>query len=76
MIIKFDYLKPLIMNLLPVHRLLKFIMEIENGEEVAIKVQHGYIEKQVVVDLMIYRFISKVYEKCLIFLWYVYEIYI
>lgn len=37
--------------------------KLKNGEEVAIKVQHDYIEKQVVVDLMIYRFISKVYEK-------------
>lgn len=37
--------------------------KLKNGEEVAIKVQHGYIEKQIVVDLMIYRFISKVYEK-------------
>lgn len=32
------------------------------GQEVAIKIQHDYIDKQIVVDLMIYRFISRIYE--------------
>ncbi|EDK45970.1 conserved hypothetical protein [Lodderomyces elongisporus NRRL YB-4239] len=31
--------------------------------KVALKVQHDYIDKQIVVDLWVYRFISKVYEK-------------
>ncbi|CAK9441453.1 uncharacterized protein LODBEIA_P53210 [Lodderomyces beijingensis] len=33
------------------------------SQEVALKVQHHYIERQIVVDLWVYRFISKVYEK-------------
>ncbi|KAG5417746.1 hypothetical protein I9W82_005382 [Candida metapsilosis] len=33
------------------------------GEEVALKVQHHYISNQVVVDLWVYHFMSKVYEK-------------
>lgn len=33
------------------------------GQEVALKVQHHYISNQVVVDLWVYHFISKVYEK-------------
>lgn len=34
-----------------------------NGESVAIKVQHHYINKQIVIDLFTYRLISKIYEK-------------
>lgn len=34
----------------------------KSGEEVAIKIQHDYIDKQIVVDLMIYRFMSRIYE--------------
>ena len=33
------------------------------GQEVALKVQHHYISNQVVVDLWVYHFMSKVYEK-------------
>ncbi|KAI5949115.1 hypothetical protein KGF57_004945 [Candida theae] len=33
------------------------------GREVALKVQHHYISRQVVVDLWVYNFISRVYEK-------------
>ncbi|KAI5968982.1 hypothetical protein CANMA_001978 [Candida margitis] len=33
------------------------------GQEVALKVQHHYISNQVVVDLWVYFFISRVYEK-------------
>lgn len=36
---------------------------LKNGQSVALKVQHGYIEKQVVVDLWVYRVISRLYEK-------------
>ncbi|ABN66818.2 predicted protein [Scheffersomyces stipitis CBS 6054] len=35
----------------------------ESGKTVALKVQHDYIEKQVVVDLWVYKFMSKVYER-------------
>lgn len=34
-----------------------------NGEAVAIKVQHHYINEQIVIDLFIYRLISKIYER-------------
>lgn len=34
-----------------------------NGEDVAIKVQHSYINKQISVDLFMYRLISRIYEK-------------
>ncbi|CUM63719.1 uncharacterized protein PRCAT00001303001 [Priceomyces carsonii] len=34
-----------------------------NGDPVAVKVQHEYISKQVVIDLFMYRVISKLYEK-------------
>ncbi|KAI5958706.1 uncharacterized protein KGF55_005704 [Candida pseudojiufengensis] len=33
------------------------------SKEIALKIQHDYIEKQVVVDLLIYKFINKIYEK-------------
>lgn len=36
---------------------------LKNGQPVALKVQHHYIEKQLVVDLFIYRLMSRVYEK-------------
>lgn len=32
------------------------------GDDVAVKVQHDYIDKQIVVDLAVYRLISKIYE--------------
>ncbi|KAK6457007.1 ABC1 family-domain-containing protein [Scheffersomyces xylosifermentans] len=35
----------------------------DSKETVAVKVQHDYIQKQVIVDLWVYRFTSKVYEK-------------
>ena len=37
--------------------------KLKNGEEVAVKVQHNYISRQLPVDLWVYRFISRVYEK-------------
>ncbi|EGW31006.1 uncharacterized protein SPAPADRAFT_62902 [Spathaspora passalidarum NRRL Y-27907] len=33
------------------------------GAKVAIKVQHDYIDKQIVVDLMVYRLMSRVYQQ-------------
>ncbi|ODV78667.1 ABC1-domain-containing protein [Suhomyces tanzawaensis NRRL Y-17324] len=36
---------------------------LKNGKEVAVKVQHGYIDNQIVVDLMVYRFVTRIYEK-------------
>ncbi|KAI5956218.1 hypothetical protein KGF54_000693 [Candida jiufengensis] len=33
------------------------------SKEIALKIQHDYIDKQIVVDLLIYRLINKVYEK-------------
>lgn len=34
-----------------------------NGEYVAIKVQHHYINEQIVIDLFMYKLISKIYER-------------
>lgn len=34
-----------------------------NGESVAIKVQHHYINEQIVIDLFMYKLISKIYER-------------
>ncbi|RCK64830.1 ABC1 family protein C10F6.14c [Candida viswanathii] len=36
---------------------------LKSGEEVAVKVQHEYISRQLPVDLWVYRFISRVYER-------------
>ncbi|KAL7666640.1 ABC1 atypical kinase-like domain-containing protein [[Candida] zeylanoides] len=36
---------------------------LRGGQEVAVKVQHFYIDKQIGVDLLVYRFITKVYER-------------
>ncbi|KAK6201269.1 ABC1 family-domain-containing protein [Scheffersomyces amazonensis] len=34
-----------------------------SGEKVAVKIQHSYIGNQIVIDLFIYRFMAKIYEK-------------
>ena len=34
-----------------------------NGDSVAIKVQHHYINEQIVIDLFMYKLISKIYER-------------
>ncbi|RLV89438.1 hypothetical protein JA1_005167 [Spathaspora sp. JA1] len=36
---------------------------LKTGEQVAVKIQHDYIDKQIVVDLMIYRLMSKIYQQ-------------
>ncbi|KAK6461569.1 putative mitochondrial chaperonin [Scheffersomyces coipomensis] len=35
----------------------------DSGDAVAVKIQHSYIDKQIVIDLLVYRLIAKVYEK-------------
>ncbi|CAI5759869.1 unnamed protein product [Candida verbasci] len=37
--------------------------KLKNGDSVALKVQHHYIKNQIVVDLYVYKLITKVYEK-------------
>lgn len=37
--------------------------KLKNGTEVAVKIQHGYIEKQIIVDLSIHHLMTKVFSK-------------